>query len=190
MPTIDQVWQQIHNLPHRYIFYTRKEIRYLPKILSDDERILALTSGFMNNRTWLAVCTTRRILFLDRGMFFGLRQVQMNLDRLQAIDSNAGLVFGSIRVWDGASSMAISMILKSSVAPFVRTVQEAMDHYKRLMVHDMANMVAGSRQASQTLTDADKTLFVNELEKLSKLKAAGHLTDEEYTAAKAKLLAR
>ena len=88
MPTLDVIWQQINSLPHKYIFYTRKEIRYLPKIMGDDERVLALTSGFMNNRSWLAVCTNRRVLFIDRGMFFGLRQLQMNLDRIQAIDSS------------------------------------------------------------------------------------------------------
>ncbi len=189
MPTLQQVWQQINALPHKYIFYTRKEIRYLPKILSEDERILALTSGYMNKHTWLAVCTTRRILFLDRGMFFGLRQVQMNLDRLQAIDSNTGLFFGTIRMWDSASSISINMVMRSSVAPFVRTVQEAMDRYKRMMVHDMANAVSSSTHTSQQVADANKAAFINELERLSKLKADGHLTDEEYAAAKAKLIA-
>lgn len=189
MPTLEHIWQQINALPHKYIFYTRKEIRYLPKILSEDERILALTSGYMNKHTWLAVCTTRRILFLDRGMFFGLRQVQMNLDRLQAIDSNTGLFFGTIRMWDSASSMAISMVMRSSVAPFVRTVQEAMDRYKRMMVHDMASAVSSSAQTVQAATDTTKAALVNELERLAKLKADGHLNDAEYAAAKAKLLA-
>jgi hypothetical protein len=188
MPTLPQVWQQINGLPHKYIFYTRKEIRYLPKILAENERILALVSGFMNKHTWLCVCTTRRVLFLDRGMFFGLRQVQMNLDRLQAIDSSSGLLFGSIRMWDSASSMVITMVMRSSIAPFVRTVQEAMDHYKRMMVHDMANAVAGSQQATQTT--GDKGAFVSDLERLSKLRADGHLTDEEYASAKAKLLTK
>ncbi len=190
MPTLPQVWQQINALPHKYIFYTRKEIRYLPKILSDDERILALISGFMNKHTWLCVCTTRRIVLLDRGMFFGLRQVQMNLDRLQAIDSSSGLIFGNVRMWDSASSIVITMVLRTSVAPFVRTVQEAMDHYKRMMVHDMANMVTGSQHASQAVTANDKGTFVSDLERLSKLRASGQLTDEEYANAKAKLLAK
>lgn len=183
MPSIDQVWQQINNLPHKYIFYTRKEIRYLPKILNDNEQILALTSGYMNNKTWLAVCTNRRILFLNRGIFFGLHQVQMNLDRVQAIDSDFGLCFGSIRMWDGASSMAISMVLKSSVAPFVRTVQDAIDRYKRLMVHELAS-VANNAQTSA----AGSPAFINELERLANLKAAGHLSEEEYSAAKKKLI--
>ncbi len=189
MRTLEQIWQEIHALPHRYIFYTRKEIRYLPKILSNDEHILALTSGFMNNRSWLAVCTNRRVLFLDRGMFFGLRQLQMNLDRIQAIDSSFGLAFGTIRVWDGASSMNISLVLRSSVAPFVRTVQEAMDKYKRLMVHELAATATAAHKSATQTGSLLQSPLLNELERLAKLKTDGHLSEAEYTAAKAKLLA-
>ena len=188
MPTIDQVWSQIKSLPHKYIFYTRKEIRYLPKVLNDNEQILALTSGLMSNRTWLAVCTSRRVLFIDRGMFFGLRQLQMNLDRIQAIDSSFGLLFGTIRVWDGAASMTISMVLKSTVAPFVKTVQDAMDRYKRLMVSDLASAATNAHATATATGSLAQNQLINELERLAKLKAEGHLTEQEYAAAKAKML--
>ena len=187
MPTIEQVWAQVNALPDRYIFYTKKEIRYLPKILAADERILALTSGVMNKRTWLSVCTNRRVLFIDRGMFFGLRQLQINLDRLQAIESDVGLFFGSIRVFDAGSSMTISMVLRRSIAPFVRTVQEAMDAYKHQAVYDLARASVSSLHA-ETTPQETKTPLITELERLAKLKADGHLTDTEYAAAKTKLL--
>lgn len=181
MPSLQDIRAQIDALPHKYIFYTHKEIRYLPKVLGDDERILALTSGFMENHTWLCVCTNHRILLLDRGMFFGLRQIQMNLDRLQSIDSSFTIFFGRLRFWDGASSISIGMVLKSTIAPFVRTVQEAMDQYKRHRVHEAIGAVAAqpAHQASPWLT---------ELERLSALKNAGQLTEEEFQAAKKKLL--
>lgn len=188
MPTLDEIWQQINSLPHKYIFYTRKEIRYLPKVLNEGERILSLTSGFMSNRTWLAVCTNRRVLFLDRGMFFGLRQLQMNLDRIQSIDSSFGLVFGTIRVWDGAAAMSIGLVLKPTVMPFVKTVQDAMDKYKRMMVHELA---ASASNAHRTATDTGsiQNQMISELERLGKMKSEGLLSEEEFAAAKAKLLA-
>ena len=188
MPTMDQVWSQIKNLPHKYIFYTRKEIRYLPRILNDNEQILALTSGLMNNRTWLAVCTNRRVIFLDRGMFFGLRQLQMNLDRIQAIDSSFGLCFGTIRVWDGAASITIGLVLKSTVAPFVKTVQDAMDRYKRLMVHDLAATATNAHATAAVAGSLTPGQLIDELERLAKLKADGHLSEQEYAAAKARML--
>ncbi len=186
MPTLDEIYAEINALPHRYVFYTRKEIRYLPKLLNAGEHILALTSGYINTSTWLIVCTNHRVLFLHRGMIYGLHQVQMNLDRIQSIDSRSGLVFGTIRMWDGASSMHVNLILKQSVAPFVRTVQEAMDRYKRELVSDIASAAMQSKNHTNAPTDN----FIGELERLAKLKAEGHITDDEFAVAKAKLLAQ
>ncbi len=265
MPTLEQVHAQIKALPHKYIFYTKKEIKYLPRILDDDEQILALTSGFMNNTTWLAVCTNRRVIFLDKGMFFGLKQVQMNLDRVQSIDSSYTLVFGSIRLWDGASSFVLQMVLKESVQPFVSTVRKAIENYRRIVFHEMRQepmrghpMSAPQQHVQQqtaqpqiqqqahhtqpALTHEQKMAAVrsaelksklgtnlkpmetpdlrdndpaepnpleeyvpaasaptapassggvdiaDQLERLVKLKEAGHLTDEEFAAQKAKLI--
>jgi hypothetical protein len=188
MPTLAQIWKQIDALPHRYVFYTKKEIRYLPEVLAEGERILALTSGYMNTSTWLCVCTDRRVLFLDRGMFFGLRQVQMSLDRIQSIDSSYTIFFGSLRFWDGASSITIKMVLKSSIHPFVKTVQEAMDVYKRQMVYDLANSAQNAHHTAQSTGSITKPDMVAELERLGKLREAGHLSDAEFQQAKQKLL--
>jgi hypothetical protein len=185
MPTLQEVERQIAALPHTYIFYTRKEIRYLPKILGDHERILAVTSGYMNKHTWLCVCTDKRVIFLDRGMLWGLRQIQMNLDRIQAIDSSYTIFFGRIRVWDGASAIEVGLVLKSSIAPFVRTVQEAMDHYKRQMVHDMVGHATAATTPAHTPSP-----WLTELERLAQMKDSGQITPEEFTTAKAKLLAK
>jgi hypothetical protein len=198
MPTLENIWKQIDALPHRYVFYTRKEIRYLPEILANDERILALTSGYQQGSTWLCVCTNRRVLFINRGMFFGLRQVQMSLDRIQSLDSSYTIFFGRIRMWDGASSIEIRMVLKSSIQPFVRTVQEAVDAYKRQMVHDIASSVQdahGTAKRSGTLGAKTQTppeegsAWVVELEKLGRLRSEGILSEEEFQRAKTKLLA-
>jgi len=197
MQTLEDIWEQIRALEHRYVFYTKKEIRYLPEILADEERILALTSGFLNGTTWLCVCTNRRVLFLDRGILFGLRQIQMNLDRIQSIDSSYTIFFGRIRLWDGASAIEVRMVLKSSIQPFVRTVQEAMDNYKRQMVHDIANTVndahstakrAGTLGAKTTMAPTGAP-WIEELEKLSRLHKEGTLSEEEFQRAKSKLLA-
>ena len=137
MPTIEEIHAQINALPHKYIFYTKKEIKYLPEVMVENERIMALTSGYMNNTTWLAVCTNRRVIFLDKGMLFGLRQVQMNLDRIQSIDSSYTIFFGTIRLWDGAASFQLKMVMKSSVQPFVRAVRNAIDDYRKIAFQEL-----------------------------------------------------
>ena len=172
MLTLSEVRRQIQAYPNRYIFWTNKEIRALPAILSEDEHIKALTSGMVNNATWLAVCTDRRLIFLNRSMFIGTQQVQMPLDRVQSIDHEFGLFFGSISIFDGVNVFKMGMINKSSILPFAKMTQEMM--YK--MHQPKSAAPAANDVASQ-------------LAKLAELKEKGYLTEEEFQSQKKKLLA-
>jgi hypothetical protein len=173
MPTLEEVQSQIDAYKHGYIFWTKKEIRALPEILDKGESVKAITSGLMNNETWLAVCTEKRVIFLNRGMFYGTRQLQIPLDRIQSIDSEFTLVFGSITVWDGASAFMIRMVLKSSIPPFVKVTQEQMQI---------------ARKPAKVVMQSESTDVASQLEKLAILKEKGHLTDEEFQTQKRKLL--
>jgi hypothetical protein len=185
MPTLEQVKAQINRLPHKYIFYTKKEINYLPQILVEGEEIRAITSGFFDRRTVLAVCTNRRILFLDKGMFFGLKQWQVALDRVQSIDGNYLLLFGTIRVWDGASAINMNMVLASTIDPFLKAVRQAIDDFKRLSFMEVTQAAAQQRQAAAASSQPD---IATQIAKLAQLKEAGHLTEEEFQEQKSKLL--
>lgn len=177
MPTLAEIQQQINACPHSYIFWTQKEIRALPEILDHGESVKALTSGFMNNATWLAVCTDKRVIFMNRGMFYGLRQIQIPLDRVQAIDSEFTIFFGSITVWDGASAFTISMVLKSSILPFVKATQE--------QIHLARKALAKPAAAPQSTAMVD---IATQLQKLAELMEKGHITEEEFQSQKKKLL--
>ena len=52
-------------------FFTKKELAYLPAILREGEQVIAFTSGLMDGNSWLITLTDKRIIFLDKGMFFG-----------------------------------------------------------------------------------------------------------------------
>jgi hypothetical protein len=196
MPTLAQVKEQIKALPHTYIFYTKREVKHLPKIMTDDERIMALTSGYHGKKTMLLVCTNRRLLFIDKGMFFGLKVKQLNLDRVQSIDSSYVILFGNIQVWDGAAAYNISLVLKDSIDPFVRAVRDAIQQYKAISMQDA---MAGQRPAQRPLPPPNPAHYqapkpskeidmLEQLERLAKLKADGHLSEEEFEAQKRKLL--
>lgn len=176
MPTLAAVKAQIAKCPGSYIFWTQKEIRALPEILADDEEIKALTSGFMDGATWLAVCTDQRLIFLNRGMFFGSREVILPLDRIQSIDHGFTIVFGFITVWDGASAFTISMVLKPSIPPFIKAAQHIMRELKR-----------GKTSAPSPAPSAAIDI-ASQLERLAALKEKGHLTEEEFQVQKRKLL--
>ncbi len=173
MPTLAEIKRQIDAYRHSYIFWTKKEIRALPEILEHDESVKAITSGLMNNATWLAVCTEKRVIFINRGMLYGIRQIQIPLERIQAIDHEATIFFGSITIWDGASAFMIGMVLKSSILPFVKATQEQM------------NLLRGKAKPAPQTTTTD---IASQLERLANLKEKGHLTEEEFQSQKKKLL--
>lgn len=174
MPSLAEIDRQIEAYGHGYVFWTRKEIRALPGILEHDEPVKALTSGFINNATWLAVCTDRRVIFINRGMFYGIRQLQIPLERIQAIDYEGTIFFGSITIWDGASAFNVGMVLKSSIPPFVKATQEQMQIVKK------------QSQPNHNAQPAND--IASQLERLASLKEKGHLTEEEFQSQKKKLL--
>lgn len=173
MPNLAEVKRQIAALPHSYIFWTWKEIHALPGILDEDEVITGVTSGFQNGSTWLGICTPKRVIFLNYGMFYGAEQVQMPLDRVQSVDNQFTIVFGSISVFDGINVFRLDMVLKSSIMPFVKAVQEGIYKNRR---------PAAAAEAPTALDVA------SQLSKLADLKERGHLTEEEFQAQKRKLL--
>lgn len=180
MPSLAEIKSQIKAYKQSYIFWTQKEIKVLPEILNDDESLLAITSGMIGASTWLAVCTNRRLIFLNSGMFFGLRQVQYALDRIQSLDHSFTIVFGSISVWDGASSFTLNLILKDSIRPFVKVTQKAMQAFKTGMSTPQATAVPSAKTAPVDVA--------TQIAKLAALKDSGHLTEEEFQQQKRKLL--
>jgi hypothetical protein len=213
MPTLKQVKDQIARLPSdgRYLFWTSKEVRALPQILEEDERILAITSGFVGNNTWMLACTDRRIIFLDRGWLYGLKQIQMPLNRINSIDHEIGMAFGTISVWDGATRMSVGTILRSKVNFFVKTAKRAIEEYNyRISAQYQQQMMMQQQQQQQQmmamqqqqqmqqqaqqpqLSPEQKAQRMNDmaqhLEKLAALRDKGILTEEEFQAQKAKML--
>ena len=173
MPTAQQIREQLDNLPDKYIFWTKKEVNYLPQVMVEGEELRALTSGYSNNHTVLAACTNRRILFLDKGMFFGLNQSQVGLDRVQAIDGSYKIFFGSIRIWDGAAAINLNMVLAKSIDPFIRAVRTSIEEYKRISF----------KEVTGAATDV-----AGQIERLVKLLDSGHLSAEEFETQKHKIL--
>ncbi|QDU83092.1 hypothetical protein Pla163_01880 [Planctomycetes bacterium Pla163] len=168
MPTLDDVLRQIRALASADTFGTTKEVRHLPDVLFDDEPVLGITSGMMAGDTWLIVCTDRRVVLLNRGLVYGLKQREMPLERINSIEHSTGLVLGSIAIWDGADRMEIRNVVKQTVMPFVDAVNRA-------------RVALGSERASGD----DR---VTQLERLADLRERGALTEAEFDEQKRRVL--
>ena len=151
-------------------FFTKKELNYLPEILQDGEQVLAFTSGIMDGNTWLLTLTDRRIIFLDKGMIFGLKQQSNPLNKVNAISGKTGLCFGALQITEGAKTHKIENVWKKTVKAFTNKAQEA---------------ICKPVEHGESSKSSDKYAV---LEKLADLKAKGILSAKEYEAEKAKVL--
>lgn len=156
-------------------FFTKKELNHLPEVLGDGEQVLSFVSGLYQNSTWLVALTDTRLLFLNKGMVFGLKQTTLDLSKVYSVTAKTGIVFGKITV-DAGSEHVIDNVLKKTVVPFTNKVQTQMTALKQ-----------GS--AVTTFAPVAPASIVDQLERLASLRDKGILSDEEFSAQKAKLLA-
>ncbi|MDR1850428.1 MAG: PH domain-containing protein [Zoogloeaceae bacterium] len=154
-------------------FFTKKELNHLPEILSAGEQVLAFTSGLMDGNTWLITLTDKRIIFLDKGMIYGLKQTAIDLDKVNSVSGETGIFFGKITISDGGASRVIDNVWKKTVVVFTNKVRDAIEARK-----------SASQHVQPTGDDV-----VTKLEKLAALLANGIINQEEFAQQKAKLLA-
>jgi hypothetical protein len=178
MKSLEAIQAEIQALGAVDLFGTKKEVQCLPEIMKDTEHVLYLTSGLMNGTTWLIVCTEERIILLDKGMFFGMQQVEMDLDKINSISYKTGLILGSIEIWHGGAKMVIDNCTKEFVKPFVDTVNVAIENLKRKTFAAQAPVQSAPQQLD----------IASQLERLSALVEKGFLSKEEFETQKQKLL--
>lgn len=155
-------------------FFTKKELSYLPEVLQDGEQILAFTSGLMDSNTWLISLTDRRIIFLDKGMIYGMKQEAIPLNRVSAVSGSTGLFFGKIIITDGAKDREISNVWKKTVKIFTNKCQDAIYAINQ-----------NQHPVSQEQTEEDPYA---KLEKLASLKQKGIISEAEFEKEKKKIL--
>lgn len=171
-------------------FGTKKELNVLANYLEEDEIVFALTSGIMvqtetsnsfdfGANTWLVALTSERFLFLDCAMMTSSVDTQsIRHDKVHAVSASQGWVLGKIMVDLGSRVLVIDNCQKATVS----------------VIADLANkwLKELQKQKSTTVSNANAPAEespLDKLEKLAKLLAMGALTDEEFKAAKAKILA-
>ena len=151
------------------ILGTKKEVKELTNIINDDEIITYATSGVYDGHTWLVVSTNKRIIFLDKGMLFGVNQIEIPLSKVNAGKYKKGLFVGEIEIWDGASMFRVKSVLKKTLIPFINAVNNSIEEMKKT-------------QNSPKLSVAD------EIMKFKRLLDEGAITQEEFDKKKKELL--
>lgn len=170
-------------------FGTKKELKALPGYLEPDEVVFALTSGIMKqsetsnlfdfgHNTWLVVLTSDRFLFLDAAMLTSSVDTQsIRHDKVQAVSASQGWVLGKIMVDLGSRLLTIDNCKKATV--------KAVADLANKWLKELSNKKEAATHQRQM--PADETPL-DKLEKLAKLHSMGAISDEEFNAAKQKVL--
>lgn len=173
-PVLDKLSKQIAdlNIETRFLAMGKKEIDLLPSIISKDENIYALVVGVYNDGRGILIATDKRLLFVDKGMFFGLKIEDFGLDKISSIQYEAGLLLADIKIMASGNVAKITHVDKAKARDFCEKVRSKLSEPKVSSVSVVQNQVD----------------VIEQLRKLATLKEQGFLTTDEFDSQKKKLL--
>ncbi len=177
MPTLIEIQSQIKNLGGFETFLGRKEIKELPSILWEDERVENIIQGTYNNGNGILVATNRRLVFVDKGLLFGLKVEDFPYDKISSIQYETGILFGKLTIFTSGNKAIIDNVLKAKVRVFGDSVRAKISAPKET-----------STPINQPIISHNPLDVADQLEKLAKLKSQGILSEEEFMQQKKKIL--
>lgn len=177
MPTLLEIEKQIKNLGGLETFLGKKEIKELPSILWYDENVENIIQGTYNNGNGILVATNRRLVFVDKGLLFGLKVEDFPYDKISSIQYETGILMGKLTIFTSGNKAIIDNVIKIKVRVFGDFVRAKISAPKEKTIQP-SNIVV----AQQPIDIADQ------LERLAKLKEQGILSDEEFIQQKKKIL--
>jgi hypothetical protein len=192
---------KIKSIPNSDTTWTKKEIRYLRTILIEDEEVLDVVSGIMqqndvnisknfretsaktnsSTRTWLMALTNHRIILINRHLLVGTEHIEIALDMINSISYQSRLLMSSISIMHGSGGIIVNNILKGCERPFVDRANKAIENVKQKSTISIVNAINNSKNESSLSV-------ANEILKLKDLLEKGIITQEEFDSQKEKLL--
>lgn len=170
-------YKRLSKLVNDNPFATKKEFFHLPEVLQDGETPLAIASGVMDGNTWLITLTNHRVIFLDKGMMWGLKQIDVNLKDIVSVGGKTGMILGDIMIGTSGQNYSISNVFKAAVVPFTN------------LINSTRNNLNNREEKKESVAPSEAGVdIVSQLERLASLQEKGILTPEEFAQQKAKLL--
>ena len=178
MPDLDHVAKQIIEAGIDLSTLPKGDVRELPNILWDDEKISDIVRGTYKSGNGVLVATNKRLIFVNRGFIYGINVEDFPYDKINSIQYSTGILLGEIAIYVSGNAAEIRNVSNDECRRFSEHV--------RAMITDIQKDHSVNAQKMELMTDNED--FLVKLERLSKLKQSGMITEAEFVAAKAKLL--
>lgn len=165
-PDIDQAAAR---LSHQ--FGSKREIRKLPEHLWEGETVEMLAIGTYGGGNGLLALTGRRLIFLLHG-WVNQQLEDFPFDRVSSVQWSAGMAFGKLIVYASGN--------RSDIEHMDKADGKALADRLRALINTPAPAPVSGGQDGDGAAD--------QLGRLAGLHAQGVLTDEEFAAAKQRIL--
>lgn len=153
-----------------------REIKRLPEHLWEGEIVQSMTTGTYGKGTGLVVMTDRRLLFVQDGIMSKTTE-DFPYSKISSVSWNSGMMVGTVVVFASGNKAEITNVNKDDGKAMVGAL--------RARLADSPPVVAGPVATAPGQPDV-----MEQLKKLGDLRDAGILSEEEFSAKKAELLAR
>lgn len=173
MPSSEEIKDQISHLNDTSKLIGRKEIKELPNILWEDEIVENIVQGLYENKNGILVATNKRLVFVDKGLIYGLKVEDFPYDKITSIQYQTGMIFGELTIYASGNKADIKNVEKKRVRNFAEYVRSRITEKK-------------DRTASKY--DEPGMDVAEQIKRLADLKEQGILTEEEFSMKKKKLL--
>ncbi|UTN06291.1 PH domain-containing protein [Flavobacterium bizetiae] len=168
---LDEIKEQILKLTNGSIYLGKREINELPEILARTEVIDNIAQGTYNNGQGILISTNRRLIFIDKGILYGLKVEDFPLDKITSIQYETGLLLGGIKIYTSGNIAKIENVEKSIARSFAEFVRDKLSQDKEV--------------GKNIISEPN---ILDQLEKLAKLRENAILSEDEFNEQKKKLL--
>lgn len=162
-------------------WFNNKELKTLPSILDykNGEVIKYAASGLKEengeSRTVLILCTNRRVIFLNKNMFFGGDSTDIPLNMINSVQLRTHLLLAEIAIVNGANITTLKQLTNTSAKILSKTIKDELYKYHQQLVHPQA-------------VEQSKPDPADEIRKFKGLADDGIITQAEFEAKKKQLL--
>lgn len=150
----------------------KKELKLLDGYLMENEYVEYVVQGFYDTRIGILACTQTRLIFLDRGMIFGVNVEDFPLDKISSIQYENELLSSKITVFTSGNHKEIKSVNKEMGREFAGYVRTKI----------------GTKVTAQFSNLSDDIL--NQLERLAVLREKGILDEAEFLQQKNRILGK